>query len=291
MQGKLRYREDVAQGIEAAPQAFIRMLLAAARAVLENRAFADAAQAVLEACRTILGAEADLVAVCVDDGASFEVAVLEPGGLALDPAAGLPAPLRRLIARVSRGRSVHANDLAKRRATSRPVGSGASLQSALVAPMIISDGVARFLGLLDKPGGFSTPDSKRAEVFAEMAAVAMLESRTRNGLERNRRALEKEVREGGAQLQKAEQRALAIAETLREATMALTRSLDRETVLVTLLDWLRRIVPFDRAAVMLFEEAKTVSVRAVFDGDRFLPVTTEGGGTFDPPIIPSSTPS
>ena len=27
MQGKLRYREDVAQGIEAAPQAFIRMLL------------------------------------------------------------------------------------------------------------------------------------------------------------------------------------------------------------------------------------------------------------------------
>jgi len=388
----------------------VAALLAAARAVLENRAFADAAEAVLEACRTILGAEASLAAVYAGDGASFEVVVLEPGRLALDPAAGLPAPLRRLISRVSRGRSVYANDLSKRATKSRAAGRGPVLQSALLAPMIISDGVAGFLGLLDKPGGFSTEDSKLAEVFAEMAAVAMLESRTRNGLEKNRNALEKEVREGAAHLQKAEetfrtlvenlpdvvarfdpelrhlyvspsiepvtgrstqeyvgktnqelgvpveltdqwdaalrrvfatgqpetlelavpapegmrhfdcrivpepgpggripsvltvardvtdrwlaheaeQRARAIAETLREATMALTRSLDRETVLVTLLDWLRRMVPFDRAAVMLLEEAKTVSVRAVFDGDRFFPVTTEGGAAFDPtehPIV------
>jgi len=382
----------------------VAALLAAARAVLENRAFADAAQAVLKACRTILGAEAGLVAVDADDGASFEVVVLEPGRLALDPAAGLPAPLRRLISRASQGRSVYANDLSKRAKTSRAGGGGPVLRSALIAPMIISDGAAGVLGLLDKPGGFSAADSKLAEVFAEMAAVAMLESRTRNGLERNRHALEKEVRNGAAQLQKAEetfrtlvenlpdvvarfdselrhlyvspsiepvtgrptqeyvgktnqelgvppelseqwddalrrvfatrqpetlelalpapegmrhfdcrivpesgpggqipsvltvardvtdrwiaheaeQRARAIAETLREATMALTRSLDRETVLVTLLDWLRRMVPFDRAAVMLLEEAKTVSVRAVFDGDRFFPVTTEGGAAFDP---------
>lgn len=382
----------------------VAALLAAARAVLENRAFADAAQAVLEACRTILGAEAGLVAVSVDDGARFEVVVLEPGGLALDPANELPAPLRRLLSRVSEGRSVHANDLAKRATTSRSAGGGPVLRSALLAPMIISGGVAGFLCLLDKPGGFSAADSKLAEVFAEMAAVAMLESRTRNGLEKNRNALEKEVREGAAHLQKAEetfrtlienlpdvvarfdpelrhlyvspsiepvtgrptreyvgktnqelgvpdelseqwdvalrrvfatgrpetlelalpapegtrhfdcrivpepgpgdripsvltvardvtdrwlaheaeQRARAVAETLREATVALTRSLDRETVLVTLLDWLRRMVPFDRAAVMLLEEAKTVSVRAVFDGDRFLPITTEPGAAFDP---------
>jgi len=381
----------------------VAALLAAARALLETRSFADAAQAVLEACRTILGAEAGLVAVDADDGASFEVVVLEPGRLALDPAAELPAPLRRLISRASRGRSVYANDLAKRAKASR-AGGGPVLRSALIAPMIISGGVAGVLGLLDKPGGFSTADSRLAEVFAEMAAVAMLESRTRNGLERNRHALEKEVREGAAQLQKAEetfrtlvenlpdvvarfdpelrhlyvspsiepvtgrstqeyvgktnqelgvppelsepwndalrrvfatgqpetlelalpasegmrhfdcrivpepepggripsvltvardvtdrwlaheaeQRARAIAETLREATMALTRSLNRETVLVTLLDWLRRMVPFDRAAVMLLEEAKTVSVRAVFDGDRFFPVTTEAGAAFDP---------
>ncbi|HEX3128687.1 MAG TPA: GAF domain-containing sensor histidine kinase [Thermoanaerobaculia bacterium] len=70
----------------------------------------------------------------------------------------------------------------------------------------------------------------------------------------------------------AEQRARSTADALREATVALTRSLDRETVLATLLDHLRRLVRFDRASVMLLEEASRVSVRAVFDGDRVLPL-------------------
>lgn len=64
-------------------------------------------------------------------------------------------------------------------------------------------------------------------------------------------------------------------EALREATVALTRSLDRETVLTTLLDHLRRMVPFDRASVMLVEAASRVSVRAVFDGDRVVRLTPE----------------
>jgi len=70
----------------------------------------------------------------------------------------------------------------------------------------------------------------------------------------------------------AEQRARSTADALREATVALTRSLDRETVLATLLDHLRRLVLFDRASVMLLEEAWRVSVRAVFDGNRVVPL-------------------
>ena len=53
----------------------------------------------------------------------------------------------------------------------------------------------------------------------------------------------------------AERHARAVADALREATVVLTRSLDRESVLVTLLDRLRRMVPFDRARVMLVERA------------------------------------
>ncbi len=52
----------------------------------------------------------------------------------------------------------------------------------------------------------------------------------------------------------AERRARGVAEELREATIELTRSLDREVVLVTLLDRLRQLVPFDHASVMLLEE-------------------------------------
>ena len=92
----------------------VAALLAAARAVLENRAFADAARAILRACKTILGADAGLVAVRAPGGKGLEVACLDPGSLGLDPAGGLPAPLRRLCTRASRaGRVVVANDLAK----------------------------------------------------------------------------------------------------------------------------------------------------------------------------------
>ena len=88
----------------------------------------------------------------------------------------------------------------------------------------------------------------------------------------------------------AELRARTIADALREATVALTRSLDRETVLATLLDRLRGMVPFDRASVMLVEEASRVSVRAVFDGDRVVPLPAEERPEFDPtdhPIVQS----
>lgn len=142
-------------------------------------------------------------------------------------------------------------------------------------------------------------DSELAEVIAEMVSVAMLQSRTIDGLEKVRETLETEVREGAARLREAEERfkalageaerrARATADALREATVVLTRSLDRETVLVTLLDRLRRLVPFDRASVMLVEAASRVSVRAVFDGDRVVPLPAEERPEFeaaDHPIV------
>ncbi|HEX6202540.1 MAG TPA: GAF domain-containing sensor histidine kinase [Thermoanaerobaculia bacterium] len=65
-----------------------------------------------------------------------------------------------------------------------------------------------------------------------------------------------------------ERRARGLAESLGEATVRLTGSRDRETVLATLLECLRGLVRFDRAQAMLVEEAGRLSVRAVFDGER-----------------------
>ncbi len=79
----------------------------------------------------------------------------------------------------------------------------------------------------------------------------------------------------------AERRARGVAEALREATVVLTRSLDRETVLATLLDRLHCMVPFDRASVLLVEEASRLSVRAVRDDDRVVPLPAEERLEFD----------
>jgi PAS domain S-box-containing protein len=389
----------------------VAALLAATRAVLENRAFPEAADAILGACRAILGADAGLVAVRTTGGNGFEISSCEPGSLGLECPAGLPAPLRSLGARASKGRTVFANDLPSTSAEkASPSVRQPVPESALLAPIVISGEVAGLFGLVNKPGGFSATDSRLVEVFAEMAAVAMLRSRTVNGLERDRVALEREVREGALHLRQAEgqfktlvenlpdiiarfdsdlrhlyvspavehvsgrpasdfegktnremgmspelvevwdaallrvfatgqperieftypategtrhfdcrlvpevgsggsmlsvltvardvtdswlayeaeQRARTTAEALREATVALTRSLDRESVLVTLLDRLRGMIPFDRGSVMVLDAASRVSVRAVFDGDRVLRLPAEGQVEFDPtdhPIV------
>lgn len=145
--------------------------MAASRALVANRTFDDAARAVLEPCKAILGAGAGLVAVRADGGRGFEVAVLDAGSLELGPAAGLPAPLRRLSARAVRGSRAVFGRLSNDAPTAPP-GARPAAVSALVAPIVIDDEAAGLLGLIDKPGGFSDADCRLAEVFAEMAAVA-----------------------------------------------------------------------------------------------------------------------
>lgn len=88
----------------------------------------------------------------------------------------------------------------------------------------------------------------------------------------------------------AERRARGVAEELREATIELTRSLDREVVLVTLLDRLRQLVPFDHASVLLLEETSRLSVRAIFDDGRVVPVPAGQRAKFeaaDHPVVQS----
>src|SRR6185295_13481717 len=123
----------------------------------------------------------------------LEVALLDPGSLGLSSAAGWPAPLRRLSARASKGRTVFANALSENTAKRPPPGRRSVLESALLAPIIIAGDVAGLVCLINKPGGLSVADCMRAGVFAEMGGVARLNGRSVNGLEKARDAIEREV--------------------------------------------------------------------------------------------------
>jgi PAS domain S-box-containing protein len=382
----------------------VSTILVAARAVLENRRFTDAARSILALTRETLGAEAGFVALRTKEGGDFEVTLVDPEIDDRKPAASLPGSLDRLVARSSKtGRATYSNVLPGNPVTTFPHPGMPFATNALLAPVVLDDGVEGFLCVMNKAPGFAADDSRRAEVFAELAAVALRNSRAVNGLERSRRALEMEAHESAAHLlqsegtfrtlvenlpdiiarfdtnlrhiyvsptinlvtgrpaeeflgrtnresgiptdvtrrwdaalqrvlatgqpetlefefpgpaetryfdcrivpergpggaiesvlsvardvtdrwlaHEAEGRARAVADALRETTVLLNRSLDRESVLSTLLDCLRRLVPFDRARVMLLEHESRVSVRAIFDGDRVIPQTPEARTEFD----------
>ncbi len=219
---------------------------AATRAVLENHTFADTAKAILMECENTVGAGASFVALSTADSTpgteGIALAVLNADAVDLGAPAGLSAPLRRLCARaVKRGGSAaFSNHLSQGVETSTPSEQGAAPRNALCSAVRVGGEVAGFLGLLNKATGFVASDRELAGAFADLLGVAMLKSRTLNGFD----------------------------EALREATLALTRSLDRETVLTTLLDRLHLMVPFDRGSIMLLEETSRISVRAVFDGQH-----------------------
>ncbi|MCM2316676.1 MAG: GAF domain-containing protein [Thermoanaerobaculia bacterium] len=390
----------------------VTAFLAAARAVLDNRGFTEAARSILEVCRTTIGADAGFVAVKARGENDFEIVVVDSTGLELDVAGGMPPGLARLGSRASRaGRVAFSNKLTGSVVVeAAPAGREVALQSALVAPIVLAGNVAGLVCLVNQPGGFTPVHARLAEVFAEMAAVSMRNSRTAGHLASSRDALEEAVHAGAAQLwqseghfralvenlpdivarfdrdlrylyvsptiqrltgrpveefpgktnrevgmpdevtrlwdsairrvvssgrpemielefpglaatryfdcrlvpergvggaiqsvlsvardvserwlaHEAERKARTVSDALRETTVLLNRSLDRESVMGMLLDCLRRLVPFDRARVMLLEEGPRVSVRATFDGTRVVPSTPDVRVEFDPidhPIV------
>jgi signal transduction histidine kinase len=61
----------------------------------------------------------------------------------------------------------------------------------------------------------------------------------------------------------AEQHARQIAETLTTASQALTQSLNLDTVFITILEYLHRLIPFDSANIALLGDEACLTVRAV----------------------------
>ncbi|MBI4786905.1 MAG: GAF domain-containing sensor histidine kinase [Chloroflexi bacterium] len=72
-----------------------------------------------------------------------------------------------------------------------------------------------------------------------------------------------------ARLYQAEQYSRRIAESLRGASLALTQTLDLDTVLNTLLDYVGRLVPYDSAHILLLETETRLAMRALRGYERW----------------------
>ena len=94
---------------------------------------------------------------------------------------------------------------------------------------------------------YSEADANLAQAFANQAATVI----------------------ENARLYEVEQRARQTAETLRSANLALTQSLDLDTILETLLDFLVQLVPYDTANVMLLQEDNQITMHSLHGHERW----------------------
>jgi PAS domain S-box-containing protein len=97
------------------------------------------------------------------------------------------------------------------------------------------------------PFSFSSEHVDRLQAFADQAGVAVRNARLFTSVRQARKT----------------------SETLRSAYLALTQSLNLDTICETLLDNLRRLVPYDSATIFLLEDTTRLTARAVRGYERW----------------------
>jgi PAS domain S-box-containing protein len=169
----------------------ITALLAGSRAVLAHRRFQDAARAIFDVCKNLLGARAGYVALSSADGMENDLAFLDAGGLPCTVDPSLPMPIRGLRAQAYRsGRVVYDNHFARSEWTDFLPEGHVVIDNVLFAPLVVDERVVGLLGLAGKPGGFDDNDARLAAAFGEATAVALVNSRNLDRLRDSEEKLE-----------------------------------------------------------------------------------------------------
>jgi PAS domain S-box-containing protein len=181
----LKTYKQTAQTLQAAleesqhRQIEVSALLQSSRAILELRDFKQAARSIFDNCKRLTGAAGGYVALLSKDGKENETLVLDPGDLPCNVDPTLPTPIRGLAKEAYRtGRAVYHNDFSRSEWVGLLPNGHMQLKNVLFAPMMLDSQAVGLIGLANKPGGFTEDDALLATAFGELAAVALLNSRT-----------------------------------------------------------------------------------------------------------------
>ena len=176
--------------------------LEGARAVMRYRQFEAAARSIFDSCRNLITARAGYVALLTDNDMENEVVFLDPGGFPCSAGPGHRTPIRGIRGKAYKTReAVYHNDFLES-PWMRFVSEGhIRLENVLLAPMTMEDKTVGLLAFANKPGGFTDEDARMAVVFGQLAAVALLNTRTLHSL------------------QTSEKRFLSLAETANDAVI------------------------------------------------------------------------
>lgn len=173
----------------------ITALLEGARAVLEMQDFSDTANKIFNICKDLIGAQAGYVALLSESGDKNELLFLEDGGLpcSIDP--NMPMPVRGFRQRAyTTGKGMYCNDFSNSEWMEFLPEGHVQLENVLFVPLKIDDDPVGLLGLSNKKRGFNDHDLYMATAFAEIASIALNNSRTRDELIRSKEQAEESDR-------------------------------------------------------------------------------------------------
>jgi PAS domain S-box-containing protein/putative nucleotidyltransferase with HDIG domain len=152
--------------------------------VMELKGFKETARTIFDHCKKIVDADGGYVGLLSEDGREMHLLFLDAGGRPCTVDTARPMPIRGLRGQAIRLRkAVHCNDLPASEWQELLPEGHVRLDNVLFAPLIIQDKVVGLLGLGNKPSGFNEQDAGTATTFADLAAIALQNSRTLESLE------------------------------------------------------------------------------------------------------------
>lgn len=156
----------------------IEALLSGAEHVLKFDDFETTARQLFDFCKIITGAKAGYVALLSDNGDENEVLFLDSGGddCTVDPE--LPMPIRGLREVAYRtGEAVYDNDFANSKWMEFMPEGHVYMKNVMFAPLTVQKKIVGLVGLANKAGDFNDDDAGIVSAFAELASIALKNSR------------------------------------------------------------------------------------------------------------------
>ncbi len=174
----------------------LKAIMRAARAILDQKHFIDAARTIFDQCCEMTGAVSGYVALLNEQGDENEVLFLEAGGKPCTVDPDLPMPIRGLRATAyETHKAVYHNDFMNSEWVKFMPAGHVVMHNVMFAPMNIDNKTVGILGLANKDGDFTDADAEIASVFGDLAAVALSNSRHLDLIEEHANSLQKALDE------------------------------------------------------------------------------------------------
>ena len=151
----------------------VAAFLESAKAVLKYQDFEEAAQAIYDSCKKLIGGTVGYVALKSADGKDSKAIVLDNGDYTCTVDPSLPVPIRGLCEKsYSSGKPIYDNDYTKSEWAKHIPTGHFIMENILFAPLMLNDETVGLLSLANKPGGFTSDDIRISLAFAEILAIA-----------------------------------------------------------------------------------------------------------------------
>ncbi len=150
------------------------LMLKAVRAIPASGSFEESARSIYDICKSLIGSTCGYVALLSDNGDENEVLFLDDGGLPCSVDPGLPMPIQGLRALAYHtSKAVYENNFMESQWLSLMPAGHVRLDNVMFSPLNLFNKTVGVIGLANKPADFTDEDTKIAESFGDIAALAL----------------------------------------------------------------------------------------------------------------------